>query len=109
MGGSTEGQDKEGKGGKDREPGEVEYVDGDVAKAMAHPARVQILAALNKRVMSATMYSKEFDEKLQNVSYHFRVLAEYGLIEEVDSRQVRGATEHLRRDQARPVRRQSLG
>lgn len=95
MDGPTDGEDKEPKGSKDREPGEVEYVDGDVAKAMAHPARVQILAALNKRVMSPTMYSKEFDERLQNVSYHFRALAKYGLIEQVGSRPVRGATEHF--------------
>jgi DNA-binding transcriptional ArsR family regulator len=95
MGGPTGDESKGGNRPQDREPGEVEYVDGDVAKAMAHPARVQILAALNKRIMSPTMYSKEFDEKLQNVSYHFRVLAEYGLIEEVGSRPVRGATEHF--------------
>jgi DNA-binding transcriptional ArsR family regulator len=62
---------------------------------MAHPARVQILAALNKRVMSPTMYSKEFRERLQNASYHFRVLVEYGLIEEVGCRAVRGAIEHF--------------
>lgn len=95
MGGSTDDEGKGGNGPKDREPGEVEYVDGDVAKAMAHPGRVQILAALNKRIMSPTMYSKEFDERLQNVSYHFRVLKDYGLIEEVGSRPVRGATEHF--------------
>jgi DNA-binding transcriptional ArsR family regulator len=95
MGGPKDDKDKGGEGRKDREPGEVEYVDGEVAKAMAHPLRVRILAALNKRVMSPTMFSKEFKEKLQNVSYHFRVLAEYGLIEEVGSRPVRGATEHF--------------
>src|SRR5436305_6005560 len=95
MGGPTDDEDRERKRGKDREPGEVEYVDGDVAKAMAHPARVQILAALNKRVMSPTMYSKEFGGRLQNVSYHFRALAKYGLIEEVGSRPVQGATEHF--------------
>lgn len=95
MGGSKDDESKGGKRPQDREPGEVEYVDGDVAKAMAHPARVQILAALNKRVMSPTMYSKEFGEKLQNASYHFRALKDYGLIEEVGSRPVRGATEHF--------------
>jgi DNA-binding transcriptional ArsR family regulator len=95
MGRPTDDEGKEEEPSKGREPGEVEYVDGDVAKAMAHPLRVQILAALNKRVMSPTMFSKEFKEKLQNVSYHFRILKEYGLIEEVDSRPVRGATEHF--------------
>jgi DNA-binding transcriptional ArsR family regulator len=79
------------------EPGEIEYVDGNMAKAMAHPLRVQILAVLNKRVMSASGFAKTYDEKLQNVSYHFRILKEYGLIEEVDSRPVRGSTEHFYR------------
>jgi|SRR4051794_10678706 len=35
--------------------------------------------------------------KLQNVSYHFRVLREYNLIEEVETRPVRGSTEHFYR------------
>ena len=88
--------DKDGKkAGADCERGEIEYVDGEVAKAMAHPLRVQIVAMLNQRVMSATMIAKEVDEPLQNVAYHFRILREKGLIEEVDSRQVRGSTEHF--------------
>jgi DNA-binding transcriptional ArsR family regulator len=92
---------KDGKGrgmsGKGCERGEIEYVDGDVAKAMAHPLRVQIVAMLNQRVMSATMISKQIDEPLQNVAYHFRMLREKGLIEEVSSRPVRGSTEHFYR------------
>jgi len=79
------------------EPGDIEYVDGDVAKAMAHPLRVQILAALNKRVMSPSGFSRTYDQKVQNVSYHFRVLQKYGLIEEVETRPVRGSTEHFYR------------
>src|SRR5215218_819427 len=77
------------------EPGEIEYVDGDMARAMAHPLRVQILGVLNKRVMSASAFARTYDEKLQNTSYHFRILKEHGLIEEVGSRQVRGSTEHF--------------
>jgi DNA-binding transcriptional ArsR family regulator len=56
------------------EPGEIEYVDEEMAKAMAHPLRVQILGVLNKRPMSASAFAKTYDEKLPNVSYHFRVL-----------------------------------
>lgn len=79
------------------EPGEIEYVDGEMAKAMAHPLRVQILGVLNKRVMSVSRFAKTYDEKLQNASYHFRILKERGLIEEVGSRPVRGSTEHFYR------------
>jgi DNA-binding transcriptional ArsR family regulator len=86
-----------GNPGEECGRGDIEYVDGDVAKAMAHPLRVQIVAMLNQRVMSATMVAKQIDEPLQNVAYHFRVLREKGLIEEVDSRAVRGSVEHFYR------------
>jgi DNA-binding transcriptional ArsR family regulator len=81
--------------GEDCERGEIEYVNGEVARAMAHPLRVQIIGMLNKQVMSASMVSKKTEEPLQNVAYHFRVLREKGLIEEVYSRPVRGSTEHF--------------
>jgi DNA-binding transcriptional ArsR family regulator len=92
--------DGEGKGEESREecePGDIEYVDEDMARALAHPMRIRILAALSKRVMSPSGFAKRFDEKLQNVSYHFRVLQRYDLIEEVEIRPVRGAVEHFYR------------
>jgi len=94
--GKRRGKNQRGPG-EGCERGEIEYVDGEVAKAMAHPLRVQIVAMLNQRVMSATMLAKEIDHPLQNVAYHFRVLREKGLIEEVDSRAVRGSVEHFYR------------
>jgi DNA-binding transcriptional ArsR family regulator len=95
--GKRGGRKRRGKPGEGCERGEIEYVDGDVAKAMAHPLRIQIVAMLNQRVMSATMISKQIDEPLQNVAYHMRVLRKKGLIEEVSSRPVRGSTEHFYR------------
>src|SRR3954452_19799356 len=89
-----------GEGRKDREGcehGEVDYVDQDMAKALAHPLRIQILAALNKRLMSPSLFAKTHDEKLQNGSYHFRTLQKFGCIEEVESHPVRGAVEHFYR------------
>jgi DNA-binding transcriptional ArsR family regulator len=73
----------------------ADYVDQETARAMAHPLRVQILAELNKRVMSPSQFSKRFDQKLSNVSYHFRELRKLGCIEEVGTRPVRGAVEHF--------------
>lgn len=99
--GKRKGGKNRRKSGEECERGDIEYVDGNVAKAMAHPLRVQIVAMLNQRVMSATMVAKEVDEQLQNVAYHFRVLREKDLIEEVDSRQVRGSTEHFYRAKKR--------
>jgi len=77
-----------------------DYVDQDLAKAMGHPLRVQILAELNQRVMSPTEFVKRFlpehpsKRELSKVSYHFRQLKAYNCIEEVERRSVRGATEH---------------
>src|SRR5947208_2784422 len=96
MGQPSDDEDKKKCRG-DSDPDDIEYVDGDMAKAMAHPLRVQIIAALNKRVMSPSGFSRRYDMKLQNVSYHFRVLREYNLIEEVETRPVRGSTEHFYR------------
>src|SRR5436305_10289480 len=91
-GGDESKKDREGC-----EHREVEYVDQDMAKALAHPLRIQILAALNKRLMSPSLFAKTHDEKLPNVSYHFRTLQKFGCIEEVESRPVRGAIEHFYR------------
>jgi DNA-binding transcriptional ArsR family regulator len=96
MGEPPDDEDKK-KCRRKAEPEDIEYVDGDVAKAMAHPLRVQILAALNKWVMSPSGFSRTYGEKLQNVSYHFRVLQRYELLEEVSTRPVRGSTEHFYR------------
>jgi hypothetical protein len=92
--GDGEGRRKRTEG---RGPEEVDYVDRDMARALAHPARIQILADLNKRIESPSGFASRCDEKLQNVSYHFRELQKYGCIEEVYSRPVRGAIEHFYR------------
>jgi DNA-binding transcriptional ArsR family regulator len=95
--GQPSGDDGKRKCGANSDPEDIEYVDGDMAKAMAHPLRIQIIAALNKRVMSPSGFSRKYDEKVQNVSYHFRILKEYDLIEEAGTRPVRGSTEHFYR------------
>jgi hypothetical protein len=77
--------------------GEVDCVDRDMARALAHPMGIQILADLNKRIESPSGFSNRFGEKLQNVSYHFRALQKFGCLEEVETRPVRGAIEHFYR------------
>lgn len=90
------GEPTEEDGGKENaERGEIEFVDKDLAKALAHPLRIQILAELNKRKMSPSQFARLIGEKLQNVSYHFRFVQEYDFIEEVETRPVRGSTEHI--------------
>src|SRR4051794_7855698 len=68
-----------------------------VAKAFAHPLRVQILIILNEKVASPNMLAQQLDESLNLVAYHVRVLEKYDCIELVDTKQRRGATEHFYR------------
>ena len=75
-----------------------------VAKAFAHPLRVQILIILNERVASPNLLAQELDQSLNLVAYHVRVLEKYDCIELVGTKQRRGATEHF----YRATRRQLL-
>lgn len=81
-----------------------EGVEQTVAKAFAHPLRVQILIILNERVASPNLLAQELDQSLNLVAYHVRVLEKYDCIELVDTKQRRGATEHF----YRATRRQFL-
>lgn len=81
-----------------------ENVEQIVAKAFAHPLRVQILIILNERVASPNLLSQELGQSLNLVAYHVRVLEKYDCIELVDTKQRRGATEHF----YRATRRQFL-
>jgi DNA-binding transcriptional ArsR family regulator len=81
-----------------------EGVEQIVAKAFAHPLRVQILIILNEKVASPNMLSQQLDQSLNLVAYHVRVLEKYDCIELVDTKQRRGATEHF----YRATRRQFL-
>ncbi|MGN6215593.1 MAG: ArsR/SmtB family transcription factor [Solirubrobacterales bacterium] len=81
-----------------------EGIEQIVAKAFAHPLRVQILIILNEKVASPNMLSQQLDQSLNLVAYHVRVLEKYDCIELVDTKQRRGATEHF----YRATRRQFL-
>jgi DNA-binding transcriptional ArsR family regulator len=77
-------------------------VDSRLAKALAHPLRVQLLAALNEGVASPNELAKKLDEPLTNVSYHVRMLHDLGCIELVETEPRRGALEHYYRAVVRP-------
>ena len=81
-----------------------EGIEQIVAKAFAHPLRVQILIILNEKVASPNMLAQQLDQSLNLVAYHVRVLEKYDCIELVDTKQRRGATEHF----YRATRRQFL-
>jgi len=73
-----------------------------MAKALAHPLRVQLLTALNEGVASPNELAKRLNEPLTNVSYHVRMLHDLGCIELVDTEPRRGALEHYYRAIVRP-------
>jgi DNA-binding transcriptional ArsR family regulator len=73
-----------------------------MAKALAHPLRVQLLALLNEGVASPNELAKKLDEPLTNVSYHVRMLHDLGCIELVETEPRRGALEHYYRAIVRP-------
>ena len=81
-----------------------EGIEQVVAKAFAHPLRVQILIILNEKTASPNMLAQQLDQSLNLVAYHVRVLEKYDCIELVDTKQRRGATEHF----YRATRRQFL-
>lgn len=77
-------------------------VDHRLAKALSHPLRVRLLAALNDRIASPNELARAFGESLPKVSYHVKTLAELGCVELVSTAQRRGATEHYYRALTRP-------
>jgi DNA-binding transcriptional ArsR family regulator len=71
-------------------------------KALAHPLRIRILAMLADRSASPVQLSAQLDATLGTVAYHVRTLHTLGLVELVDTRQRRGATEHYYRAREHP-------
>lgn len=69
-------------------------IDPDIAKALAHPLRMKLLAILEERTASPTELAELTEVSLPRVSYHVRRLASAGLVELVSTRQRRGAIEH---------------
>lgn len=68
--------------------------DPRVVKALAHPLRVRILGALERRTASPNELAEELGAPLGNVSYHVRQLASAGLLKLVRETPRRGAVEH---------------
>ena len=77
-------------------------VDTKLMKALAHPLRQKILAALSERVASPSELAEELGEPLGNVSYHVRMLVDLGCIELVSTTPRRGALEHHYKAVVRP-------
>jgi DNA-binding transcriptional ArsR family regulator len=71
-----------------------DITDPRLAKALAHPLRLEILRHLGDRTASPSEIAAEIDAPLTNVSYHVRKLRALGLIKLVRKTPKRGVVEH---------------
>jgi DNA-binding transcriptional ArsR family regulator len=78
-------------------------VDPRIAKALAHPLRVRILATLSHRAISPVEFSRETRVPLSDAAYHFRKLEEFECAEITREVPVRGSTQHFYRGTTRPL------
>jgi DNA-binding transcriptional ArsR family regulator len=64
--------------------------------ALGHPTRRQILREMDGGPpASPRELTERLGDTLSNVSYHFRVLAQAGVLKLVSTRPVRGSTQHF--------------
>jgi DNA-binding transcriptional ArsR family regulator len=109
-GGATAVEDRYASNGHEQVSVPVDWE--RLARATAHPLRVSILEILGidgGRTLSPSDLSHELQIPLSNTNYHVTELAKAGLIELVDQRQVRGATEHFYRLPAAQTRASRRG
>jgi DNA-binding transcriptional ArsR family regulator len=79
-----------------------DITDPNVAKALAHPLRTRVLAALEDRTASPSQLAAELDVPLGVLSYHVRRLTALGFLRLVKRVPRRGAVEHYYTAAARP-------
>lgn len=79
-----------------------DITDPKLAKALAHPLRTRLLAALEGRTASPSELADELDASLGVVSYHVRRLTSLGFVKLVKRVPRRGAVEHYYTATTRP-------
>lgn len=65
--------------------------------ALRHPVRAEALSILNVRVASPAEIARELGLDVSKIAYHVNQLLAYECVEMVETRRVRGATEHFYR------------
>ena len=75
----------------------LEISDAAQYKALGHPLRHRLLFALGRQPATISQLAKALDQRKGNIAHHLGVLHEAGLVHIVESRQVRGGTEHYYR------------
>jgi DNA-binding transcriptional ArsR family regulator len=64
---------------------QLELTDPRAMRALAHPVRLDILAALARGPLTATQCAEHVGESPQSCSYHLRTLARHGFVERVEA------------------------
>lgn len=72
-------------------------IDQRLAKALSSPLRARALALIAEGVASPKAIADELGLDVRGVAYHVRVLRKLGCIELAETRQRRGAIEHIYR------------
>lgn len=70
-------------------------------KALGHPLRHRLLFALGLEAATISQLANALDQRKGNIAHHLGVLQSAGLVRIVETRQVRGGTEHYYRRVAR--------
>jgi DNA-binding transcriptional ArsR family regulator len=70
-------------------------IDQRLAKALSHSVRAQALALIAEGTASPKQIAERLGVDVRSVAYHVRVLEDLGCIELVETRQRRGAVEHI--------------
>jgi predicted transcriptional regulator len=72
-------------------------IDQRLAKALSHALRARAFELISVGVASPKAIAAELGLDVRGVAYHVRVLRELGCIELVETKQRRGAVEHVYR------------
>jgi DNA-binding transcriptional ArsR family regulator len=64
---------------------QLEITDPRAMRALAHPVRLELLAALSAGPLTATECAERVGESPQSCSYHLRTLAKHGFVERAEA------------------------
>ncbi|MFF2351001.1 ArsR/SmtB family transcription factor [Kitasatospora sp. NPDC058115] len=72
-------------------------------KALSHPLRQRLLLALGGRPATVGGLAAQLDSPKSTVAHHLKVLQDAGVVQLVETRKVRGGSEHVYRRTARRI------
>jgi hypothetical protein len=80
-----------------------EVIDARLARAIAHPLRVEIMVEVDRAPMSPREFMARRGGRMSNVAYHFRELAGCGCLELIAELPRGGSIEHVYEVAKRPL------